>query len=100
MKQELNRKQIGFCKNDNAFLATDDVAALQAVADRLSPQIIRIATRLLDADPRAEVLKEGGPQNLNGELRNRRHTNFFIILLVQAGAVSLLKVSPLEGKRG
>jgi hypothetical protein len=41
MEQELNRKQIAFRKNDNAFLAVDDVAALQAAADRLSPQIIR-----------------------------------------------------------
>jgi hypothetical protein len=28
-------------KNDKAFLAVDDVAALQAAADRLSPEIIR-----------------------------------------------------------
>src|SRR3989475_3827359 len=41
IEQELNRTQIGFHKNDNAFLAVDDVAALQAAADRLSPQIIR-----------------------------------------------------------
>jgi hypothetical protein len=41
MEQELNRKQVGFRKNDNAFLAVDDVAALQTAADRLSPQIIR-----------------------------------------------------------
>jgi hypothetical protein len=41
MEQELNRKQIGFRKNDNAFLAADDVAELQAAADRLSPPIIR-----------------------------------------------------------
>jgi len=41
MEQELNRKQIGFRKNDNAFLAADDVAELQAAADRLSPEIIR-----------------------------------------------------------
>jgi len=41
MEQELNRKRIGFRKNDNAFLAVDDVASLQAAADRLSPQIIR-----------------------------------------------------------
>jgi len=40
MEQELNRKQIGFQKNDNAFLAVDDVAELQAAADRLSAQII------------------------------------------------------------
>ena len=140
MEQELHRKRIGFCKNDNAFPATDDVAALQAhrrssqSAD--NPQV----TRLPDANPRAEVLKEGtrsdepvavlftfaataynlvrmrnlihpqssakasearcGPQNLNGELRNPRHANCFIILLVQAGTVSVLKVPPLEGKRG
>src|SRR6201982_1141081 len=38
IEQELNRAQIGFRKNDNAFLAVDDVAALQAAADRLSPE--------------------------------------------------------------
>jgi len=41
IEQELNRTHIGFRKPDNAFLAVDDVAALQAAADRLSPQIIR-----------------------------------------------------------
>ncbi len=41
MEQELKRNNIGFRKDDNAFLAADDVAALQAAADRLSPQIIR-----------------------------------------------------------
>jgi hypothetical protein len=41
IEQELNRRNIGFRKNDNAFLAVDDVAALQAAADQLSPQIIR-----------------------------------------------------------
>src|SRR3984957_41776 len=41
IEQELKRAQIGFRKNDNAFLAVDDVAALQAAADKLSPQIIR-----------------------------------------------------------
>src|SRR4029077_19049784 len=39
--QELNRAKVGFRKNDNAFLAVDDVAALQAAAERLSPDIIR-----------------------------------------------------------
>jgi hypothetical protein len=39
--RELKRAGIGFHKNDNAFLAVDDVAALQAAADRLSPTIIR-----------------------------------------------------------
>ncbi len=41
IEQELHRRQVGFRKNDNAFLAVDDVAELQAAADRLSPQIIR-----------------------------------------------------------
>ena len=41
IEQELKKDNVGFQKNDNAFLAVDDVAALQAAADRLSPQIIR-----------------------------------------------------------
>lgn len=41
MERELERAKVNFRKNDNAFLAVDDVAQLQAAADRLSPQIIR-----------------------------------------------------------
>ena len=41
IEQELKRVGIGFRKHDNAFLAVADVAALQAAADRLSPEIIR-----------------------------------------------------------
>ena len=41
IEQELKRKKIGFRKNDNAFLAVDSVAPLQAAADRLHPDIIR-----------------------------------------------------------
>src|SRR6267154_557113 len=41
IEQELKRAQISFRKTDNVFLAVDDVAALQAAADRLSPAIIR-----------------------------------------------------------
>ena len=41
IERELKRAGIGFRKNDNAFLAVDDVAALPAAADRLSPAIIR-----------------------------------------------------------
>jgi hypothetical protein len=41
IERELTRVGIGFHKNDNAFLAVDDVAALQAAADRLSPALIR-----------------------------------------------------------
>jgi hypothetical protein len=41
IEQGLNRRQVGFRKNDNAFLAVDDVAALQAAANKLSPEIIR-----------------------------------------------------------
>src|ERR1700692_4131163 len=41
IEQELNRAKIGFRKSDNAFLAVDAAAALQAAADKLSPAIIR-----------------------------------------------------------
>jgi hypothetical protein len=41
IERQLIKAGIGFHKNDNAFLAVDDVATLQAAADRLSPQIIR-----------------------------------------------------------
>jgi len=41
IERELSKAGIGFHKNDNAFLAVEDVTALQAAADRLSPQIIR-----------------------------------------------------------
>jgi hypothetical protein len=41
LEQELNRKRIGFRKNDNALLAVDDVDQLQAAADRLSAEIVR-----------------------------------------------------------
>jgi len=41
IEHQLNQANIGFRKNDNAFLAVDDVAALQAAADQLSPDIIR-----------------------------------------------------------
>jgi hypothetical protein len=40
IEQELNRNKIGFRKNDNAFLAVDDVAALQGAADRLTGEVI------------------------------------------------------------
>jgi len=41
IERELTKAGISFHKNDNAFLAVDDVAVLQAAADRLSPTIIR-----------------------------------------------------------
>ena len=41
IEQELKRNNLGFRKDDNAFLAVDNVAALQSAADRLSPEIIR-----------------------------------------------------------
>ena len=41
VERQLRYAKIGFRKNDNAFLAVDDVAALQAAADQLSPDIIR-----------------------------------------------------------
>lgn len=45
IERELTKAGIGFHKNDNAFLAVDDAAALQSAADRLSPAVIR---KLLD----------------------------------------------------
>src|SRR5260370_37726755 len=41
IEQELKRAQIGVRKTDNAFLAVDDVTALHAAADKLSPALIR-----------------------------------------------------------
>jgi len=41
IEQQLKRAKIGFRKDDNAFLAVTDVAALQAAGDQLSPEIIR-----------------------------------------------------------
>jgi hypothetical protein len=41
IERELTKAGVGFHKNDNALLGVDDVAALQAAADRLSPAIIR-----------------------------------------------------------
>jgi hypothetical protein len=41
IEQELKRAQIEFRKTDNAFLAVDDVAALQAAVDKLCADIIR-----------------------------------------------------------
>ena len=40
IEQELTRNKVGFRKNDNAFLAVDDVTALQKAADRLSGEVI------------------------------------------------------------
>jgi hypothetical protein len=39
--QELTRAGVRFQKDDNAFLAVADVAALQAAADRLSAEVLR-----------------------------------------------------------
>ena len=41
LERELVRANVGFRKQDNAFLGVDDVAALQAAADRMSPAMIR-----------------------------------------------------------
>jgi hypothetical protein len=41
MEKELLRQRITFRKNDHAFLAVSNPQALQAAADRLSPEIIR-----------------------------------------------------------
>lgn len=41
MEAELNRAGVGLRKNDNAFLAASNPKALQAAADRLTPELIR-----------------------------------------------------------
>ncbi len=41
IERELLREAVPFRKDDNAFLSTHDPEALQAAADRLSPEIIR-----------------------------------------------------------
>ena len=40
IEQDLNRAKVGFRKKDNAFLAVDDVEALQRAADRLTGKLI------------------------------------------------------------
>jgi hypothetical protein len=41
IEQELIKKNIPFNKEDNAFISVSDTSALQAIADSLSPDIIR-----------------------------------------------------------
>src|SRR5215831_21084043 len=41
IEHQLKAANVDFRKHDNAFLAVGDVAALQAAADKLSPEIIR-----------------------------------------------------------
>jgi hypothetical protein len=57
IERELLRRQVSFRKNDNAFLAVADPAALQSAADRLSADIIRKRPRLLGPGSRAEVFQ-------------------------------------------
>jgi hypothetical protein len=40
LAQELTRLGVGFRKDDNAFLAVDDLAVLEAAAERLTPRLI------------------------------------------------------------
>jgi len=40
LAQELTRHGIGFRKDDNAFLAVDDLAGLEAAGERLTPRLI------------------------------------------------------------
>ena len=59
IEQELNRAQVGFRKNDNAFLAIDDVAGTPGRCRQTEPRHHSQTARLLDPDPRAEVLRQG-----------------------------------------
>lgn len=40
LAQELTRAGVAFTKDDNAFLAVDDLAALEAASERLTPRLI------------------------------------------------------------
>ncbi len=66
IEQELSRRQVAFRKNDHAFLAVDDVAALQAAADQLSPEIIpqRLDSWTLILGPKFSS-RERQPMNLS-----------------------------------
>ena len=55
-------------ENDNAFLAVDDVAALQAAADKLSPDII-----LTGGTPATVVDGCENPRKDGGEIVVARH---------------------------
>ena len=57
--RELHRQGVPFRTDDNAFLSTANLDALQAVADGLDPGRDSRAPRLLDPGPRAEVLEDG-----------------------------------------
>src|SRR4051812_27793724 len=59
IEQELKRRRIHFQKNDNAFLAVDDAAELQAAESTHHPQ----TTQLLDLDPGTQVLQKGTGTN-------------------------------------
>ena len=57
IEQELKRKHIAFQKNDNAFLAVDNLAAQQVAADRLTTDHPP-TTGLLDFPAGTEVLQK------------------------------------------
>src|SRR5262249_8667415 len=62
VEQELNRAKVGFRKDDNAFLAVDDVAASQ----RLPPGLPRNHSQeagLLDLRSGSEVLRESAQED-------------------------------------
>jgi len=75
MEQELHRKRIGFCKNDNAFLATDDVAAALQAHRRPSQSADnrkQLDYRTLILGPRFSK-KEGGQMSRRGSIHLRSH---------------------------
>ena len=59
IERELQRHGVRFRKDDNAFLWTADLAALQAAADRLDPDDDSAAAGVLDPGARPEVFEEG-----------------------------------------
>ncbi len=65
IERELRRAGVEFRKNDNAFLWVADRQALQAAADRLSPDHPQ-ALGLLDLGGRPEVFRQGPPGHQPG----------------------------------
>src|SRR6266403_1462849 len=68
IEQELKRAQVGFRKTDNAFLAVDDVAALQAAADKLFERSCELGLWRLTGDKITEIFGTRLNRRMRGKL--------------------------------
>jgi hypothetical protein len=59
IEQELTRAQVGFRKNDNAFLAIDERRSVASRRRQIEPGHHPQTARLLDSDPGTEILRQG-----------------------------------------